>query len=273
MASCTMASYHLLSILIIMIILIQLIDASQYILVEQRVYWNEASLHCQNAYGTFLASIHSLLDNIEAANLCKSSCQSCGKVAYGCFIGLNDQLNERDDARDGWVWQDGSSYDFENWRNGVTQFEPMQDEEGGPAPDEDCVVIFPSDHPDTGYQTAWADVQCEQSHDANQPSNPGYFLCNNPLTTDPTASPSKMPTVNPSSEPSVNPTRQPSMNPSGIPTIDPGAMSSQEPITMNTSQQPNQLHVPTMNPAHHPSRTLTITPSEVDVATEENEDV
>eukprot|EP01083_Nonionella_stella_P200284 733633_1 len=123
-----MSSFKVLTILLIIMLLFNVIHTSKYIFVEQDADWDKASSYCQNTYGIFvfsvwirsnnqmynhhqgtsLASIHSLTDNEEVGLLCQSS------IFYGCYIGLNDKVNERDYSQDGWVWSDGSTFDWAN---------------------------------------------------------------------------------------------------------------------------------------------------------------
>eukprot|EP01083_Nonionella_stella_P124152 374736_1 len=226
---------------IIVILLQHATVSTQYILVEQHALYTEASEYCQATYGTFLASIHSWDDNYQAQLACKDSCPSCSSNwRHGCFIGLNDILNERNTDKTGWVWQDGSAFDFsEAWRGS----EPNN--YGGA---EDCVFIFGSDHLTIDYRGKWADVPCE-SGDFN--SYASYFLCNDPQTRNPSAAPTNIPTNNPSMPPSTaipspGPTNSPSHNPSVQPTTHPSH---------------NPSHNPSKNPSKNPSAQPTIKPS------------
>eukprot|EP01083_Nonionella_stella_P098170 275991_1 len=226
-----MAAYQLLQILLI---LVQLIDTAKYIFIEQRISHDEASSYCQNSYGTTLASIHSLAANEEASGLCQSSCPSCTRaVDHGCWIGLNDKGNERDDSPIGWVWPDGSPFDWESWRSG----EPHDEPSGGSSTDRDCVYIYPANHPINTYRRMWADVECIFT---------AYFLCNHPPTPKPTAAPtndpSQSPTNNPSNSPSITPSLNPSQHPTNNPTQNPTTHPSNEPSC-------DPIH----NPTNHPS--------------------
>eukprot|EP01083_Nonionella_stella_P124153 374737_1 len=235
---------------IIVILLQHATVSTQYILVEQHALYTEASEYCQATYGTFLASIHSWDDNYQAQLACKDSCPSCSSNwRHGCFIGLNDILNERNTDKTGWVWQDGSAFDFsEAWRGS----EPNN--YGGA---EDCVFIFGSDHLTIDYRGKWADVPCE-SGDFN--SYASYFLCNDPQTRNPSAAPTNIPTNNPSMPPSTaipspGPTNSPSHNPSVQPTTHPSHNPSHNP-SKNPSKNPSNN--PSNNPSKNPIATTAI---------------
>eukprot|EP01083_Nonionella_stella_P179046 634425_1 len=166
-----MSSFKVLTILLIIMLLFNVIHTSKYIFVEQDADWDKASSYCQNTYGTSLASIHSLTDNEEVSLLCQSS------IFYGCYIGLNDKVNERGYSQDGWVWSDGSTFDWANWRGS-----PSEPTGGGSIDgDFDCVYIHPSDHPNVDYRATWADVDCSYT---------AYFICNHPDPQTTTESPS-----------------------------------------------------------------------------------
>eukprot|EP01083_Nonionella_stella_P303503 1050875_1 len=229
---------------------------SQYLFVEQKVNWAAAASYCQTTYGTSLASIHNETDNEQVSTLCQSSCPSCSaNWQHGCWIGLNDKANERHDSPLGWVWLDGSAFDFEKWREN----EPT----GGT--DRDCVFIYPADYPNAGgsYQTKWADVECSAT---------AYFLCNDPdpptaqptdaPTQPPTTNPSHSPTDTPSNDPTINPSHTPTTNPSRTPSIDrststtpPTATPSLTPTTTPPSVQPTAA--PSFTPTAGPTATFT----------------
>eukprot|EP01083_Nonionella_stella_P185490 676489_1 len=217
--------------------------ASSYILVRQVLNSNNAQIHCQQTYGTSLASIHDETDNQQAADLCelKPGCiDSCVNIDKSCHIGLNDKQNERGTSRLGWVWNDGTSYDYQNWRTGSTQTEPF----GGDG--SDCVVIFPSVHPNSGYRGNWADIECT--------TKDMYFLCNTPPTSNPTKTPTNNPTKKPTKNPTNNPTNKPTLNPTKVPTHNPSQSPSKYP-----SKYPSQS--PSKYPSLAPSSIPTLPPS------------
>eukprot|EP01083_Nonionella_stella_P312780 1120021_1 len=213
-----MAAFNVFTILLTIMLLLNVIHTSKYIFVEQDVDWDEASSYCQNTHGTSLASIHSLTDNEEVSGLCQSSCPSCTtNVDHGCYIGLNDKGNERGDSPDGWVWTDGSTFDWENWRGSGS--EPNGD--GGT--DRDCVYIYPSNHPNVDYRATWADVECSYT---------AYFICNHPDPQTTTESPSlhPAPAPNPTKRPTPVPTKGPSTaGPTKGPTAKPTTPSPTQP--------------------------------------------
>ena len=84
----------------------------RYIFVDQALFFSDAESYCQSTYDTHLASIHSAIDNAEAHNLCVPQ-DSDHRQA--CWIGLHDLTVERDVARDGWLYTDDSTYDYQNW--------------------------------------------------------------------------------------------------------------------------------------------------------------
>eukprot|EP01083_Nonionella_stella_P029857 82035_1 len=215
--------------------------AASYVLVEQSLSSDAASTYCQDTYGTYLTSIHSESDNQEASALCKMkpSCANNGCLKYlmSCHIGLNDKTNERDDLRDNWVWSDGSSYDYENWKVG----EPN---DNANSVDEDCVIIYPINHIDNAFSTMWGDISCTE-HEL-------YFLCNTPTTNHPTHYPSIHPTLTPSMNPTASPSSHPSIQPTMIPSQQPTITPTGQP-TMNPSFNPS------INPTSHPLTDVPVT--------------
>eukprot|EP01083_Nonionella_stella_P014930 41819_1 len=258
-------------------------EPGDYILVELLKTGDDAFTYCVDTYGTSLATIHSAGDNLKATNACKPYCVpgTCGNWLISCIIGLNDKENERDVLRDQWIWADGSNYDFQNWRNDANEFDNEPNNNGN----EDCVVIFPSDHPEANDVGTWADVNCNVTE--------FYFLCNSPPTAYPTSVPSKRPSINPSEAPSkvpsnspttsyptVVPSKRPSMNPlmpsSNHPSIDPTQHPTNAPSnfptispTMKPTQHPTNgpsnipTHDPTMKPTNDPTKDPTNTPTDI----------
>eukprot|EP01083_Nonionella_stella_P279916 952107_1 len=227
----------------------------KYILVKKALDTANASLYCQNTYGTYLASIHSPSENEEASSICKmtAACvvsNSCKEWMIACHIGLNDKASERHNSTDGWVWEDRSNYDYQNWR------ETEPNEGNDLALNEDCVVIFPTEHPVFEWRTHWADMKCI--------SVPLYFLCNSPTNNpsrNPTNNPSRNPTNDPSFNPSRNPTNDPSIDPSRNPTNNPSRNPTNDP-SINPSRNPtnNPSRNPTNDPSINPSRNPTNNP-------------
>ena len=116
--------------------------------------WYDADNYCKYQYNTSLASIHSSEENEQARILC----DSIAEYPYLCYIGLNDFENERNTSKNGWVWNDGSDYNYQNWY-------PSQPEN----PNEDCVDIHPHDGK---WSSTGGSTGCWYKR---------YFLCNLPI--------------------------------------------------------------------------------------------
>eukprot|EP01083_Nonionella_stella_P103661 296237_1 len=220
----------------------------KYILVKKALDTANASLYCQNTYGTYLASIHSPSENEEASSICKmtAACvvsNSCKEWMIACHIGLNDKASERHNSTDGWVWEDRSNYDYQNWR------ETEPNEGNDLALNEDCVVIFPTEHPVFEWRTHWADMRCL--------SVPLYFLCNSP-TNNPSRNPTNDPSINPSRNPTNNPFN-PTNNPYGT-TVSPIHIESPSSTPTNTPSD-SPTHSPTLDASFDPTSNPTTVPS------------
>ena len=118
--------------------------SEHYIYLSNQMDYDEATAYCIATYGTTLASIHSPSDTQEVNALCSGE---------DCWIGLDDR-----DNLNSWIWQDGTSYDYDNWYPG--QPDNIQHQ---------CVYIW------NAMNQQWGDHNCNKQ----QP-----FLCNRfPVTT------------------------------------------------------------------------------------------
>ena len=120
-----------------------------YVFVDIALTFDEGEEFCIRNFGTHLASIHNIIDNMEGYNLCGHR--------Y-CWIGWTDRENAGT-----WIWTDGSPSDYDSW--GVTV--SGQPEPGGGL-DANCAHYW-------GYITQthygrWGDENCE--------NNQLPFLCN-----------------------------------------------------------------------------------------------
>eukprot|EP01083_Nonionella_stella_P150383 478997_1 len=227
-----------------------LVRSSKYILVKVQQNWDEADQYCSTHYGTSLASIHSWPDLVEASTLCEPGSYALPYL-IACSIGLNDKENERGTNDTGWVWTDGSNYDWKLWRGGA----PSDNV------DHDCVVLFTADHPTTGWAQRWTNAKCDEAN--------FYSLCNSPPTLDTTLSPtlsinpSESPTILPTENPSENPSESPTDNPSKNPTHHPANHPTENPTT-NPTNYPTYppTNRPTHDPRSSPSDTPTVFPKE-----------
>eukprot|EP01083_Nonionella_stella_P074063 200718_1 len=254
------ARAHLSIVFIVLWMTPYLTISGKYIFVEQKLSSLDASTFCQNTYGTHLASIHSATDNYEAGTLCQMTpnciSSSCPNFLMACHIGLNDKENERGTDKSGWVWEDGSAYDFQRWR--ANEPSNVNGQMG-----VDCVAIHPTTHPNVGYTLTWNDLSCKDYQ--------LYFLCNAPPTAHPTEDPTKHPTLStkhPTQSPTIptrNPSNNPTQSPTFVPTMDPTFRPTFLP-TMNPTLRPTFVPTqsPTWNPSMHPSlQAATTRPSRV----------
>eukprot|EP01084_Bolivina_argentea_P186723 321769_1 len=172
---------------------------SLYIFVDEKMTANEAEIFCNTQYGSSLASIHSESDNIIAATLCVPQSTDYRK---GCTIGLNDKLSEsnNDGTSYGWIWNDGSSFDYYNWKTN----EPNNWYEFPQG--EDCVLIWPHNYVPSIDAGTWNDIPCNGHGNYTQ-----RFLCNyglkttsNPITNTPTTSVSSTTNILTTNVPTTN---------------------------------------------------------------------
>eukprot|EP01083_Nonionella_stella_P004862 14213_1 len=225
----------------------------EYIFVNTVMSSNEAQTYCMNTYNTSLGTIHSIQDNNNARDLCVPIRNVSNTLyANGCLFGLNDIANERDQNRTGWVWRDGSAFDFMNWGenepNGWT---------GLNANGEDCGMMQVSG--------LWFDIYCDGEYQSNNNKYwKGVFLCDKPVTPSPTAVPTQSPVQSPvvTSNPTGTPTTAPTISPTSTPTLAPTNVPTTSPITANPTDVPTLVPtlIPTLFPTATPSNTPTASP-------------
>eukprot|EP01084_Bolivina_argentea_P095295 171344_1 len=102
-------------LLLLILLFITNLQAQNYVMVREQLSFSDAESHCINTYGTHLASIHSEPDNAEAYNLCAANKPSTDwNIFSGCWIGYSDV-----NATGAYNWEDSSTTNFINWRDGA----------------------------------------------------------------------------------------------------------------------------------------------------------
>ena len=99
------------------------VGSRTYEVIMEQMPWDQARAACRQRYPNGdLASIHSQLQQDQATEACRQAPLWINdehdgavseEVAHGCWIGLNDQSQERR-----LVWSDGSPVDFAMWAPG-----------------------------------------------------------------------------------------------------------------------------------------------------------
>lgn len=131
----------------------------KYLLVtlDNIISWHDADLYCLAAYGTHLASIHSITDHSESEEICQSIFSR-----QTCWIGLHDVTNEGL-----FEWSDKSINNIEFWGD----WEPTSNFNGDTGKFEDCVHLAPFKN------NRWNDLDCSGDSFGIQIK---AFLCKNP---------------------------------------------------------------------------------------------
>lgn len=135
----------------------------QYIGVDVKATWVDASSYCKRLHGSTLGTIMDACGNTAALD-------SLGdKQKSGIWIGLTDQDDYSDEGT--FVWVDGTEFNYDNWHEG----EPNNSHQDG----EDCAFMYGREHvdqhdPDATYPYAgkWNDDSCFD------PCDTEYFVCN-----------------------------------------------------------------------------------------------
>ena len=187
--------------------------SENYIFVPTAMNFSMAESYCFAQYGTGLASIHNVNENIEINEI-------CNKYGLFCWIGLNDR-----DTEGVFLWSDGAQYIYNNYPG---------DLDNNNADTDDCLYLNALSNGD------WDITECSEQYS---------FFCNryNP-TQAPTVEPTLDPTKDPSMEPSETPTHLPSLP--SLPPSDSPTETTSDPTTDPSVSPTEATDSPTSGPTN-----------------------
>ena len=140
--------------------------------------WSQANEYCKSNFGSTLATIKGDEPNYLAYRLAQDSLAGTTSTSNGVWIGLRDIKSEG-----AWYWANNESLGYTNWHD------DMPYESGK----QDCgQLIVNTNSSLDGYQTwyvktKWDDTQCDRQLDG--------FVCDYPVTNEPTMIPTAVPTA------------------------------------------------------------------------------
>eukprot|EP01084_Bolivina_argentea_P269594 458228_1 len=218
---------------------------STYSIIQREIAWANMDTECLTVFGTHAASINSRGDFETAYALCQLYGYGASKI---CGVGGSD-------AQTGfWTFYDGSGI----WAS---------------TPEYDSGGLWATGEPSDGFGEDYACIVGSMSkgiHDCGIGSPVAYPLCNNPISWQPTLSPSHIPSTTPSESPTKTPsqlpTKSPTKTPSNSPTKTPSHFPTKTPSkspTKTPSKSPTKTPIkdPTQSPTKYPTQLPTKTPS------------